>query len=638
MLQQKKDELEAKRRNLEKLRVERAAKKSQPSNRRSTGAVPSFATANELDLPAEAPKPKDNIEEVVASLLKADVSMSGPTAGMTEDEVREREQRQRAAKLASLASQHNVVNINIPSKEILTYDKSCQATIDAPSPVPLGVAAGASFKDSTSRSGDRNKRRASKHDDGAHKELNKLASDVPTIRESNGADAPLTPSLHAHKAQDDEKQEILEHSSFGRFFSQAVKLMEEALVEGPGYDITINYAEGESKDDAGDKALKQFCSLFDESLCAGRAVHDMTFSKKFPDLVVVAYSDRVKGVSEAGQQGMVLVWNVNAPEHPEMVLYCGSDVLRAFFAPNNPNIILGSTYNGQIVVWDKSQISDGVMAIPTQRTPLSAMSHTLPVFCLDPIGADNPSALLAISTDGKMRTWNLNHLSEPQDPHEILFVDDDGNNRNEQGLAVTCMSYDVEIGSNTLLVGSEEGHVFSIGRNNPDTKMIERQYKFHRAPVTAVHAHPMLTTPGAAQGDFAPLFLSSSFDWSVALWDRDRLTPLAVFEDASDFVFDVKWSPSHPAVFATGDAAGQLSLWNLAADMDAPVERTDLSSGINRIRWALDGKRLAVGTSQGVVNLYNVNKDLVSNAEDTKRFTVRIAELQQKPPITVGEA
>jgi hypothetical protein len=34
----------------------------------------------------------------------------------------------RAAKIASLASQHNVVNINIPSKEVPTYEKGIQTT------------------------------------------------------------------------------------------------------------------------------------------------------------------------------------------------------------------------------------------------------------------------------------------------------------------------------------------------------------------------------------------------------------------------------------------------------------------------------------------------------------------------------
>lgn len=35
------------------------------------------------------------------------------------------------------------------------------------------------------------------------------------------------------------------------------------------------------------------------------------------------------------------------------------------------------------------------------------------------------------------------------------------------------------------------------------------------------------------------------------------------FEDNADYVYDVMWSPVHPAAFATVDGMGRLDLWNL---------------------------------------------------------------------------
>ena len=35
------------------------------------------------------------------------------------------------------------------------------------------------------------------------------------------------------------------------------------------------------------------------------------------------------------------------------------------------------------------------------------------------------------------------------------------------------------------------------------------------------------------------------------------------FEDNSDYVYDVQWSPIHPALFASVDGDGRLDLWNL---------------------------------------------------------------------------
>lgn len=40
------------------------------------------------------------------------------------------------------------------------------------------------------------------------------------------------------------------------------------------------------------------------------------------------------------------------------------------------------------------------------------------------------------------------------------------------------------------------------------------------------------------------------------------------FEDSGDYVVDVRWSPTHPALFAAADAAGRLDLWNLNRDTE----------------------------------------------------------------------
>ena len=44
--------------------------------------------------------------------------------------------------------------------------------------------------------------------------------------------------------------------------------------------------------------------------------------------------------------------------------------------------------------------------------------------------------------------------------------------------------------------------------------------------------------------------------------------PLYSFEDNADYVYDVMWSPVHPAVFAAVDGMGRLDLWNLNNDTE----------------------------------------------------------------------
>lgn len=44
--------------------------------------------------------------------------------------------------------------------------------------------------------------------------------------------------------------------------------------------------------------------------------------------------------------------------------------------------------------------------------------------------------------------------------------------------------------------------------------------------------------------------------------------PLYSFEDNADYVYDVMWSPTHPALFACVDGMGRLDLWNLNNDTE----------------------------------------------------------------------
>lgn len=110
--------------------------------------------------------------------------------------------------------------------------------------------------------------------------------------------------------------------------------------------------------------------------------------------------------------------------------------MSAGFAKFHPNLVVGGTYSGQIVLWDNRSNK----RTPVQRTPLSAAAHTVihhmhiikiilglfllsnflhscvqhPVYCVNVVGTQNANNLISISTDGKMCSWSLDMLSQPQ--------------------------------------------------------------------------------------------------------------------------------------------------------------------------------------------------------------------------------
>lgn len=168
--------------------------------------------------------------------------------------------------------------------------------------------------------------------------------------------------------------------------------------------------------------------------------------------------------------------------------------------------------------------------------------HTHPVYCVNVVGTQNAHNLISISTDGKICSWSLDMLSHPQDSMELVH-------KQSKAVAVTSMSFPVG-DVNNFVVGSEEGSVYTACRHGSKAGISE-MFEGHQGPITGIHCHAAV---GAV--DFSHLFVTSSFDWTVKLWTTKNNKPLYSFEDNADYVYDVMWSPTHPALFACVDGMG----------------------------------------------------------------------------------
>ena len=116
------------------------------------------------------------------------------------------------------------------------------------------------------------------------------------------------------------------------------------------------------------------------------------------------------------------------------------------------------------------------------------------------------------------------------------------------------------------------------------------------------------------------LLLSSSMDWTVKLWcPNSRQEPVQTFESAQEYVYDAQWSPTHPSVFASCDAEGFVDIWNINANREVPIVRKQISernSPLNCLRWSKDGRRIAVGDSQGQVTMLACDQELYSARQE----------------------
>lgn len=134
-------------------------------------------------------------------------------------------------------------------------------------------------------------------------------------------------------------------------------------------------------------------------------------------------------------------------------------------------------------------------------------------------------------------------------------------------------------------------------------------YERHLGPVTGISTHYNQSSP-----DFGHLYLTSSIDWTIKLWSLKENKPLYSFEDNSDYVCDVAWSPIHPALFASVDGNGRLDLWNLNQDTEVPTASVviDGAPALNRVSWTPSGLHVTVGDDSGKIYVYDVADNLAN--------------------------
>ncbi|XP_040172119.1 cytoplasmic dynein 1 intermediate chain isoform X7 [Anopheles arabiensis] len=610
----RKAELERKKAKLQALREEkdrRRKEKEQKDLEEASGKLGTSETSTRKDLDemlsslGVAP-----VSEVLSSLSSVNSATSDQSTTHTPDaslqpSINGVSYRKKPVNLCLVSVQAT----NIPPKETVVYSKQTQTNSSG------GHERDGYMEDwwrprkahATDYYGDDEESSLTHIDHGFHSKLPPgiLPHGLPTVKEVAPAITPQEQKKEDLKEvkelSAEQKQMIILSEDFQRFILRAGKVMERALSET--VDIYTDYIGDGEADDMNDEKSHARLSLNRTFYCdrwsKNRCVTSFDWSTHFPELMVASYHSNEETPNEP--DGVVVVWNTKFKKQtPEEVFHCQSAVMSTCFAKFHPNLILGGTYSGQIVLWDNRVQK----RTPIHRTPLSANAHTQPVYCLSMVGTQNAHNVISISSDGKLCSWSLDMLSQPQDVLELQH-------RQSKAISVTCMAFPHNEVNNFVL-GGEDGYVYSASRHG-NRSGIGETYEKHLGPVTGMSAHHNQSSP-----DFGHLFLTSSIDWTIKLWSLKDNKPLYSFEDNSDYVMDVAWSPIHPALFAGVDGSGRLDLWNLNQDTEVPTASitVDGQPALNRVSWTPSGLHVTVGDEAGRIHVYDVADNLANPRMD----------------------
>ncbi|XP_051520266.1 cytoplasmic dynein 1 intermediate chain 1-like isoform X4 [Myxocyprinus asiaticus] len=594
-----KAELERKKQRLAQIREEKKRKEEEKKKKETETQQNAETATEDSDLDRKRRETEALLQSIgispepplVPTLMSPSKSMSTPSETGSQDSVdgatagRHRTHRLGPSK---------ITQVDFLPREVVSYSKATQTPLAA---------------------------HQSEEDEEEDEEVTELKAGPETDQQEE-EETIDTKEGHPRELTEEEKQQVLHSEEFLIFFDRSIRVMERALAEDS--NIFFDYSGQDLEDKEGDLQGGSSLSLnrlfYDERWSKHRVITCLDWSPQYPELLVASYNNNEDAPHEP--DGVALVWNMKFKKTtPEYIYHCQSPVVSVGFARFHPNLLVGGTYSGQIVLWDNRSHR----RTPVQRTPLSAAAHTHPVYCVNLVGTQNANNLITVSTDGRMCSWSLDMLSQPQESMELVY-------NKSKPVAVTGMAFptgDV----NNYIVGSEEGTVYTASRHGSKAGIGEI-FEGHQGPVTGISCHSAV-----GPVDFSHLFVTSSFDWTVKLWSTKQNKPLYSFEDNADYVYDVMWSPVHPSLFASVDGMGRLDLWNLNNDTEVPTSSVTIEGApaLNRVRWAAGGKEVAVGDSEGRVWIYDVGEIsyeetivllAMPHSEDWARFARTLMEIR----------
>ncbi len=180
--------------------------------------------------------------------------------------------------------------------------------------------------------------------------------------------------------------------------------------------------------------------------------------------------------------------------------------------------------------------------------------------------------------------------------------------------------------SQYLFAGGEDGGVYRF-ENQSGSWGLGCEIGAHKAPVTSMSVHPT----SRKWPQLSDIVLSASMDWSIQLCNLGQGSisgsPKTYSLGMPGIISDVRWSPVHPCIFATGDETGGVSLFDAErsyVDIGPPscrhtfkesgISASATTSSITRLQWSKDGRQLSAGDIEGSVSVWRCSENVADSS------------------------
>ena len=241
-------------------------------------------------------------------------------------------------------------------------------------------------------------------------------------------------------------------------------------------------------------------------------------------------------------------------------------------------------------VKSKATASSPIMESVSGVGAVSGGKHSDPVWRVKWLdrGQDHDEPLITISSDGRVVQWSISKGLESSDLMKLKRVNKKqmpislgaGNTSNGSALTATGRSV-ANLNSNeaskgahgpldqdpfisrissgfsfdfsskdhrVYIAGTEDGFIHKCSTSYAEQYL--ESYEGHLGPVYGLQWSPYRKD----------MFLSSSGDWTLRMWQEGRDASLLLFNNSSHAVNDVQWCPTNSTVFGDVTAGGRLEV------------------------------------------------------------------------------
>lgn len=311
-------------------------------------------------------------------------------------------------------------------------------------------------------------------------------------------------------------------------------------------------------------------------LVEGLSALCMAWNKSNTDLVAVGY-----GRTEFGNKtgGIILFWSVKNPLNPCKVIKLRKAATSLSFCTDAPYLLSAGLYDGSVQVFDVRD-TDPAGKPTLESEPFvkgKKSKHSEAVWGMRWVKSGGPGMqmLTSVSSDGSVLLWNLKKGLEPKQIMNLKRVPNtavlQANNnvdvisRDASALCIDFVKPAKEQQAETIyMVGTEGGLIHKCSTLYSEQTL--ENYHAHTGPVYNVRCSPFSTD----------IFLSSSADTTICLWDSKASQPVLHLKRDASAVNAVAWSPTLPCVFASVSRDAGIKLWDLESSTILPAVQEKL--------------------------------------------------------------